>query len=222
MPRQRPKEQTRSGKLPGVLDLLDNCRSDYDAPTGSWSVDDAVSEMAERGLCRRNTSIVPGGRPHIAIRYQAMLAVKNAFNHAGSIYRGRENKSKEEKRRKIVDELDIAVAAFLRAFDGELMEPMKSAVINARAIRSATKDYLTQPALPYGGGVGSTANFLQTAFASEMLRLWMDEVQDSPRYPNKRLLVELAVGAWIDAKLPDYDIAPARLHERVKKWFDEK
>lgn len=221
MPRHR-KTPTRAEQLPHLADMLQNCRDDYAAPTGRWFIDEAITKMADRGLCRASAVIAPCGRPHISIRYQAMLAVKNAFTAASSVYTGRENKRDREKKQKIVDDLDLALAAFLRAFDGELIEPMRSAVTDARAVRNATKDYLTQSVLPGGIGVGSTADFLQVAFAQEMRRLWMDEVHDVPRYPNKGLLVELAVGVWRDAKLPDHDIEAARLHARIKSWLKHK
>lgn len=225
MPRkERAAEQTRGEQLPSPLDLLRNCRADYSSPITTWAVDEAISKMAARGLCRASASIAPGGRPHISIRRQAMEGIQRAYSAANDVYRGRESRAHEDRRRKIAQRLDEAIAAFIKEFAWDIGSSMTSAVDHALAVDRAIKEYLSDLARKPSASLrrGATADFFQAAFVNEMRRVWMDETQDVPRYPNKGLLVDLAVGAWIDAKLPDHDIDRGRLHARVAKWFSAK
>lgn len=225
MPRKESaKGKARADKLPTPIDHIRNCRSDYSAPIGSWAVDEFISIMAEHGLCRASSRFGVEAAPHPLIRQQIMNGIRNAYTAASSVYSFRERRGDKARREKIVNDLDDALAAFVREIKDDISGPFHSSVTEARSIRQAITKYLSSsnPAVGSALSRGATSNFLQITFAREMRYFWMMEVDDEPRKPHKGLLIDLAAAAWVDAKLPDFDISPELLHGRMKKWFAAK
>jgi hypothetical protein len=222
MPRkEREAQPTRGEKLPPANVFLEQLPRNYSAPIGAWAVDDPITKMHEKGLCRRYEELGLKSAPHPLLRQELMDAAFNSYVLARSVYSYRDGRSGRGRRKDVISALLDATEDFLAEFRPEGGEKVR--------VAEKLQSLLTAGSFDVAGAVsdhplmpGPTADFLKLGFVSSMPRFWWSMTGQQPARPHKTLFVELAVATWIDARLPGYEADPARLHARIKKWFDPK
>jgi len=206
---------TRAEQMPAFLEIL-RPRSHDTLPIGLWEVDRHITLMNERGLFRAMAQAGVFGMPHVVVRRQLMNAALNAHIAAETHYRPRRNQITDERNAKVLADavraLKAVVPILTNGMRRGLAEDADALARSIEELRSPCNEIASiTPA-------GPTTDFLHQAFVHAMLRFWHAETgEKSPRYPNKGLLVDLAVATWLDAKFSGD--APAKLHGRMTKWF---
>lgn len=223
MPRKdRNNSLTRGEQLPKPSVFLRKMRSDYAASIGSWACDSAITEMHDNGLLVYPKSVGIHGKPHIHLRAYVREAVLNSMIAASDVYRGRQVQTATEDKLNFSESLvrDLNKFLAMSLHDNTRSPEEQNAIVETEKLIISLHGYIQNNKKEEKKA--QTRNFLHSYFVKFMHELWLEITGKEVAYPYKRLLIELALGIWIDAKLPDHDIEEALLRPRIQKWFAPK
>ena len=233
--KDREAKPKRGEKLPPIKVFLSSLRTDIDAPKGNWECDKVIAMMDDRGWIK-GTSLDGGPLRLEGVRALLIDAVWGAYASARATYDHKKERDFFRKRKlEEAQALSNVVSSFIEANaeDARMIENYNltspdlgspvdfRAVDDARNLLRSLEAYAQSIRQLDTNTVGDTGDHLHAAFVREMLDAWEKMTGSSLVKGQKETTIRLSVATWIDLKMPNFEIGEAKLHARIKKWFQQ-
>tara|TARA_R110002020_G_scaffold150446_1_gene327154 strand:- start:14233 stop:14991 length:759 start_codon:yes stop_codon:yes gene_type:complete len=245
MPRkERAAAKTRGEQLPTLHDFFSAFPRTIFNCSGTWQVDEITERLVAKDRLAPNVIGHEAGAL-VAVRAITAQAGLNAYTFAYAVYSDREARSERADDVATIASLQKQASYFIDKY-----KPLRESIaapspewplpvremfsdaeksINFDAIDDAERLIVSLEmlksdicALDDEPIVGGTADMLAKAFVDKMRSAWVTLVGPEQKHGDLKDLIDLAVSAWIDTKLPDHGIDRGSLHARIAKRFAQK